>query len=144
MVKSIQVIYIWIPVTSPQLLNHLGIWENVYTCCCCTSVGFGCQGPSANAGSDSHSTLPAREGLRAALSPYLPSRSCLRSSKDLSLLLRSLPRPPVRLCKVSLGAGFCSAGSPQPCNSQVGMQTLAMGGSRSTPVLVQRATMSCV
>lgn len=50
---------------------------------------------SPTASSDSHSALPAHQGLRAALSPYLPGPSCLRGSKDLGLFLGSPPSGPV-------------------------------------------------
>lgn len=81
--------------------------RNVPPCCCCTSVGFGYQGPCANAGSDSHSALPACKGPRVPLSPCLSLLPVVQQ-EPWSL---GAPLLQVLFQQVSVGAAVCSTGS---------------------------------
>lgn len=102
--------------------------RNVHPCYCCRICVSGSLYLS-----DSHSALPARKG------PRVPP-TC-RAARTL-VLFRS---PRSRCCytrSVSV-LGF-AARAAWSCSSQVGRQTLARGGSRSTPALVQRAAVSSV
>lgn len=126
----------------PQAFNSFEHTRNAHRCCCCTSVGFGCQGSSANAGSDPHSALPVCKGPRVPLSPCLSGPSSpVVQQEPWSYLGATHSRCWSTRSVLVLAFAAQAAWS---CSSQVGRQTLATGGSRSTPALVQHAAVASV